>query len=68
MCVPHACYHMIVIVHSMPEMCVIARSQIIINQTCWSEFYTTVYNLALSYVVKTGSTTKFQRRIAWQLE
>lgn len=40
-----------------------ARSQIVINQTCCSEFYKTVYNSVLNYVVETKSAIKFQRRL-----
>ena len=47
-----------------PEMRV-ARNQIVINQTyknSCSEFYKTVYNSVLNYVVETKSAVKFQRR------
>ena len=48
-----------------PEMRV-ARNQIVINQTyknSCSEFYKTVYNSVLNYVVETKSAVKFQRRL-----
>jgi len=44
----------------------VARSQIVINQTyknSCSEFYKTVYNSVLNYVVETKSDVKFQRRL-----
>ena len=44
----------------------VARNQIVINQTyknSCSEFYKTVYNSVLNYVVETKSAVKFQRRL-----
>ena len=44
----------------------VARSQIVINQTyknSCSEFYKTVYNSVLNYVVETKCAVKFQRRL-----
>ena len=44
----------------------VARSQTVINQACknsCSEFYKTVHNSVLNYVVETKSAVKFQRRL-----
>lgn len=60
-CALHACYYMIVIIYKPLKLC-IARSQIVINQTCCSEFYKTVYKLVLNYVVETKCAIKFQKR------
>lgn len=57
-CVLHACYHMIVIIRRTLKMC-IARSQIVINQTCCNVFYKTVYNSVLNFVVETKCAIKF---------
>ena len=48
--------------HRASEVC-IARTQIVINQTYYSEFYMAVYSSVLNYVVETKSAIKFQRRL-----